>query len=146
LLILLGVGEGDTELEAQLLAAKILRTRIFTDDEDKMNPSVTDVGGGALVVSNFTLLANYRRGNRPDFMRAAKPEEAKRLYGIEFVDMAAVENMDAVILAVAHEQFKSLTVADFDKFYGQRKKVLIDVKSILDKKTFDEAGYVYWRL
>ena len=80
LLILLGVGEGDTEREAELLAAKILRTRIFTDGEDKMNLSVTDVGGGALVVSNFTLLANYRRGNRPDFMRAAKPDEAKRLY------------------------------------------------------------------
>lgn len=77
---------------------------------------------------------------------AADADEARRLYGIEFVDMASIENMDAVILAVSHAQLRKLTVADFDKFYGQRKKVLIDVKSILDKKTFDEAGYVYWRL
>ena len=77
---------------------------------------------------------------------AADTAEALRLYGIEFVDMASIGNMDAVILAVAHEQFKGLTVADFDRFYGKRKKVLIDVKSMLDKKAFDEAGYVYWRL
>ena len=54
--------------------------------------------------------------------------------------------MDAVILAVSHEQFQGLTVADFDKLYGQRKKVLIDVKSMLDKDAFNGAGYVYWRL
>ena len=60
--------------------------------------------------------------------------------------MNTIENMDAVILAVAHEQFQNLTAADFDKFYGQRKKVLIDVKSMLDKKAVHEAGYVYWRL
>ena len=77
---------------------------------------------------------------------AADAAEAQRLYGIEFVDMNTIGNMDAVILAVAHEQFKGLTVADFDRFYGKRKKVLIDVKSMLDKTAFDEAGYVYWRL
>ena len=78
---------------------------------------------------------------------AADNAEAKRLYGIEFVDMNTIESMDAVILAVAHEQFKGLNVADFDKLYsGNRQKVLIDVKSMLDKKAFDEAGYVYWRL
>jgi UDP-N-acetyl-D-galactosamine dehydrogenase len=78
---------------------------------------------------------------------AADAAEAKRLYGIEFVDMNTIENMDAVILAVSHEQFKGLTVADFDKLYsGNRQKVLIDVKSMLDKKAFNEAGYVYWRL
>ena len=60
--------------------------------------------------------------------------------------MNSMENMDAVILAVAHEQFRGLTVADFDRFYGERKRVLIDVKSMLDKKAFDEAGYVNWRL
>ena len=86
LLILLGVGREDTEKEAQMLAAKILRCRIFTDDADKMNLSVTDVGGGALVVSNFTLLANYRRGNRPDFMGAAEPVRAKELY-LYFTDL-----------------------------------------------------------
>ena len=78
---------------------------------------------------------------------AADAAEALRLYGIEFVDMASIENMDAVILAVSHEQFKGLTVADFDKLYsGNHQKVLVDVKSMLDKKAFDEAGYVYWRL
>ena len=77
---------------------------------------------------------------------AADAAEALRLYGIEFVDMNTIENMDAVILAVSHEQFKGLTARDFDKFYGTHKKVLIDVKSMLDKAAFDEAGYVYWRL
>ena len=78
---------------------------------------------------------------------AADAAEAKRLYGIEFVDMADVKNMDAVILAVAHEQFKSLTVADFDGFYtGEKTKVLIDVKAMLDKSAFESAGYTYWRL
>ena len=77
---------------------------------------------------------------------AADAAEAKRLYGIEFADMRAIENVDAVILAVAHEQFRGLTVADFSKFYGQRKKVLIDVKAMLDKNAFETAGYVYWRL
>ena len=77
---------------------------------------------------------------------AADAAEALRLYGIHFVDMNSIENMDAVILAVAHEQFKGLTVSDFDKLYGSRKKVLIDVKSMLDKAAYNEAGYVYWRL
>ena len=78
---------------------------------------------------------------------AADAAEALRLYGIEFVDVADVKDMDAVILAVAHEQFKSLTVADFDGFYsGAHKKVLIDVKAMLDKPSFENAGYTYWRL
>ena len=90
LLILLGVGQEDSEQDAELLAAKILRLRIFCDEADKMNLSVTDVGGNALVVSNFTLLANYRRGNRPDFMGAAAPDAAKRLYGY-FVELLRAE-------------------------------------------------------
>ena len=78
---------------------------------------------------------------------AADAAEAKRLYGIEFVDVADVKNMDAVILAVAHDRFKSLTVADFDGFYtGKNTKVLIDVKAMLDKPCFESAGYTYWRL
>ena len=80
LLILVGIGQEDSEKEAEMLAAKILRCRIFCDENDKMNLSVCDVGGGALVVSNFTLLANYRRGNRPDFMGAAAPARANELY------------------------------------------------------------------
>ena len=80
LAILLGVAEGDEKKDAEVLAAKIARLRIFTDENDKMNLSICDVGGEALVVSNFTLLANYAHGNRPDYMRAAKPSEANALY------------------------------------------------------------------
>ena len=80
LMMLLGVGEGDTKEDAELLARKVVNLRVFTDDADKMNLSVKDIGGEALVVSNFTLLANYKKGNRPDYMSAAKPDEAKTLY------------------------------------------------------------------
>ena len=66
LMILLGVLEGDSEEDARLLAEKIAKLRIFTDENDKMNLSVNDIGGGALVISNFTLAANYAKGNRPD--------------------------------------------------------------------------------
>ena len=80
LLVLLGVSAEDTEADAELLCKKILSCRIFTDAADKMNLSVRDVGGSVLVVSNFTLLANYAHGNRPDFLAAARPEQANRLY------------------------------------------------------------------
>ena len=80
LLILLGVADGDEREDAELLCRKILSCRIFTDENDKMNLSVRDVGGEVLVVSNFTLLANCRRGNRPDFMGAAAPTKATELY------------------------------------------------------------------
>ncbi len=80
LMILLGVAEGDTETDARLLSHKILNLRIFRDDAGKMNRSILDIGGEMLVISQFTLLANYRHGNRPDFLQSAKPEEANRLY------------------------------------------------------------------
>ncbi len=80
LLILLGVASGDTRHDAELLAAKIVKLRIFGDDDGKMNLSLKDIGGEALVVSNFTLLADYRRGNRPDYLGSARPEEAAELY------------------------------------------------------------------
>jgi D-tyrosyl-tRNA(Tyr) deacylase len=80
LLILLGVAEGDGEEDALLLANKIAKLRIFSDEAGKMNLSVSDVGGEALVISNFTLLANYKHGNRPDYLGAAKPETANALY------------------------------------------------------------------
>ena len=79
-LILLGVAEGDTDLDAELLCKKIAALRIFRDENDKMNLSVRDIDGEALVISQFTLLANYRHGNRPDFLASAKPDEANRLY------------------------------------------------------------------
>lgn len=80
LLILLGVGKGDTEADADRLAAKIAACRIFCDEADKMNLSLADIGGGALVVSNFTLLADYSHGNRPSYFDAAPPLAADALY------------------------------------------------------------------
>ena len=80
LLVLLGVRHADTEATAQALAAKIARLRIFSDAEGKMNLSVQDVAGGVLVVSQFTLLADTRKGNRPSFTDAAPPEAGNRLY------------------------------------------------------------------
>ncbi len=80
LLLLLGVLREDTREDARLLAEKIAKLRIFSDPDGKMNRSVQDVGGGALVVSNFTLAANYAHGNRPDFLNAAPPAEAEELY------------------------------------------------------------------
>ena len=80
LLILLGVAQGDTEKEAEALAKKIVAHRIFTDENGKMNLSVKDIDGEALVISQFTLLANYRHGNRPEFLASAPPAEANRLY------------------------------------------------------------------
>ncbi len=80
LLVLLGVGRADTPETAAALAAKIARLRIFSDAEGKMNLSVQDVGGGVLAVSQFTLLADTRKGNRPSFIDAAPPEQANALY------------------------------------------------------------------
>lgn len=79
LLVLLGVGHEDTEAEAALLAEKIANLRIFSDDEGRFNHSVRDVGGGMLVVSQFTLYADTRRGRRPGFSDAARPEHAEPL-------------------------------------------------------------------
>lgn len=80
LLILLGVKDGDGEKEAEKMAEKILKMRIFEDENEKMNFSVTDVKGDILVISNFTLCASCRRGNRPDYFGAAKPDVAEGLY------------------------------------------------------------------
>ena len=85
LLVLLGVIEGDVEADAEWLARKVCAMRIFSDAEGKMNLSLAEVGGGITVVSNFTLAADCRRGNRPSFVGAAAPEEANRLYEY-FVD------------------------------------------------------------
>lgn len=80
LLILLGVAPGDTPGTAQALAAKVVKLRIFNDEAGKMNRSVLDLGGGVLSVSQFTLYADTRRGNRPGFAGAAAPEQARALY------------------------------------------------------------------
>jgi len=80
LCVLLGVARGDGEESAVRLAAKVARLRIFADEAGKFDRSVLDVGGGALVVSQFTLLAGTAKGNRPSFTDAAPPEEAEVLY------------------------------------------------------------------
>ena len=80
LLLLVGIAQGDGEAEADWLAAKVAGLRVMGDDEGKMNRSVTDVGGSVLAVSQFTLLADTRKGKRPSFVGAAPPEEAERLF------------------------------------------------------------------
>jgi len=87
LLVLLCAERGDTESHAERMLAKILKLRIFADDADKMNRSLQDVGGGLLVVSQFTLAADTSSGNRPGFSSAATPADGERLYNY-FVQMA----------------------------------------------------------
>lgn len=76
----------------------------------------------------------------------ADADEAKWLYGIEFADMDIVKEMDAIILAVAHDCFKSLSKDEIDALYGEGKKIMIDIKGLLDRKEYENAGYIYWRL
>ena len=80
LLVLVCAERGDSEAEADRLLAKILKLRIFSDDAGKMNKSVQDIGGGLLLVSQFTLAADTSGGNRPGFSQAAAPDEGRRLY------------------------------------------------------------------
>lgn len=78
--VLIGVEEGDTEKDARYIADKITGLRIFEDDDDKLNLSIEDIGGEILAISQFTLLADARKGRRPGFTKAARPEEANALY------------------------------------------------------------------
>src|SRR3990172_8317637 len=80
LVVLLGVATGDAESDAEHLADKVLNLRVFPDEAGQMNGSVLDVRGGLLVVSQFTLYGDARRGRRPSYVEAAAPEEARRLY------------------------------------------------------------------
>jgi D-tyrosyl-tRNA(Tyr) deacylase len=92
LLVLLCAEHGDTEDDARYIAGKIARMRLFADEADKTNLSVLDVRGSALVVSQFTLAAEWRKGNRPGFSRAAAPEAARALYD-RFCGLLAAEGV-----------------------------------------------------
>jgi len=80
LCVLLGVARGDEEIDAERLAGRVARLRIFENEEGRFDRSLLDIGGAALVVSQFTLIADTAKGNRPSFTEAASPAEAKRLY------------------------------------------------------------------
>ena len=87
--VLLGVEEDDTEKDAEVLAAKIAKMRIFEDENEKMNLSVLDVDGSVLVISQFTLCADIKKGNRPSFTLSAAPDEANRLYELFCSELSA---------------------------------------------------------
>jgi D-tyrosyl-tRNA(Tyr) deacylase len=102
LVILLGVARDDSEVDADYLAAKIVALRIFDDEDGKMNRSVKDIEGGVLVVSQFTLYGDVRRGLRPSWIEAAAPETAKPLYDY------FVAQVRALVPEVACGSFRSL--------------------------------------
>ena len=77
---------------------------------------------------------------------AADADEAKWLYGVEFVESSSIKDMDAIILAVAHDCFKNLSMNDIDALYGEGKKIMIDIKGLFNRKNYENAGYLYWRL
>ena len=93
-LVLVGAGQGDTDEIADKMVKKLLGLRIFPDENGKTNLSLADVGGELLIVSQFTLYADCRKGNRPSFIRAGEPDEANRLY--EYVVDKCREQVDTV--------------------------------------------------
>jgi D-aminoacyl-tRNA deacylase len=101
LLVLLGVGQGDADQDAAALATKVVNLRIFADEAGQMNRSVLETAGAVLVVSQFTLYGDARRGRRPSFVQAAAPAEAERLYRRFVAEVAAAG------LAVAEGVFRA---------------------------------------
>ena len=91
-LIFLGIAHDDTESELDYIANKVINLRIFEDSDGKMNRSLLDTGGAALVVSQFTLYGDCRKGRRPSFINAARPEQAKALYE-QFIGVLAAQNI-----------------------------------------------------
>lgn len=89
-MILLGVSAGDTQAEVKAMAAKIAKLRVFVDPDGKMNLALGEVGGAALVISQFTLYGDASRGNRPSFIQAARPEQANELYELFCRELAAL--------------------------------------------------------
>ena len=103
-LVLVGVGHGDDERIADKMVSKMLGLRIFPDENGKTNLSLADVGGELLVISQFTLYADCRKGNRPSFIRAGAPEEAERLY--EYVVSKCREGVEKVETGVFGAEMK----------------------------------------
>jgi len=101
LVVFLGVAEGDTEKEADYLAQKVVNLRIFDDEEGKMNRSALDIKGELLLVSQFTLISDTRKGRRPSFVGAAPPEQAEKLYNY------FVEQVKSSSLKVATGRFQT---------------------------------------
>jgi D-tyrosyl-tRNA(Tyr) deacylase len=106
LVVLLGVGQGDTVNDAKYLADKISNLRIFEDEQEKLNLSVRDIGGEVLAVSQFTLYGDCRKGRRPGFSSAAHPDTAKELY------LYFVRQLQQLGLKVATGQFQAHMVVD----------------------------------
>ncbi|KPK74909.1 MAG: D-tyrosyl-tRNA(Tyr) deacylase [Phycisphaerae bacterium SM23_30] len=104
LLVFLSVGQGDTEADVQYMADKLVNLRIFADENDKMNLSVRDVGGAILMISQFTLHGDCRKGRRPGFDQAAEPKIARRLYErtVELVRQQQIRCETGVFAAHMH--------------------------------------------
>ncbi|WP_269412105.1 D-aminoacyl-tRNA deacylase [Lentibacillus daqui] len=107
LVVFLGVTHGDTKADAEYLVRKIVHMRIFEDEDGKMNKSLKDVSGGLLSISQFTLYGDTRKGRRPNFMQAAKPDQANELYHY-FNELAGAEGV-----LVATGQFGAMMDVSF---------------------------------
>ena len=127
LLVLLGVGPQDTEKQADFLSEKCSNLRIFVDENDKMNLSLLDIGGEMLVVSQFTLYADCRKGRRPSFVNAAAPAEADRLY--EYFQQS-VKN--AGVAKVEHGKFGASMQVEL--LNNGPVTIMLDTDEIMPKK------------
>lgn len=126
-LILLGVKVGDTEAEAEFLAKKTAELRVFTDEADKMNLSLLDIDGEALVVSQFTLFADCKKGRRPAFVNSEKPPLANELYEkyVEYLKQMGVKNVQT-------GQFGAYMVVNIEN--DGPVTILLDTDEIMTKK------------